>query len=413
MMDATMTVDTQALEAILRALLIPISWVPRMQQELMDFLLHSSSGWTAAGKFIFLMFPLFLFIGAMWCTMLSVYTLPFRSHRIRFASTMLIAWWDGARAVWAFWTGILRFFLVAVGWVFNVLRVAVKLSVEVFRQVLIAPFAMTGRLSRDYLKPGVPWIAFILLVGWCLLEATIFTYVMFPTVSEVLAGLVGSGVPTLTGPILFIFLLLVIMGSFTVLHTLQDAIKLRQLKFIVQMVIIELFVMSFEVMFLYRELVDAVTPWIAQQTGQQLGALPVLMLATFGLIGVRGMTWFLFGMYGTPPLLAFISRRPMEHPVEDAGYPSAESAQQTQAPWWRAPMQEFKQETEWLHQKSDQLLEYLMLPVLQVIAAVVNCAMILLISRPVFSLPLSSLREVMRTRAALESLQMEPTKVDP
>ncbi len=409
MIDAPIAADSETLLAVLEALLVPVSWIPGMQQGLMNFLLHSSSGWTAAGKYIFLMFPLFLFIGAMWCTMLSVYTVPFRSGRIRFASTMLIAWWDAARAVWTFWIGILRFLLVAVGWVFNLARVAVKFSVEVLRQILVAPFTMTGKLSRDYLRPGVHWIAFLLLVGWCLLEATIFTYVMFPTVSEVLAGLVGSGVPALTGPLLFIFLLLLIMGSFTCLQTLQDAVKLRQFKFIVQMIIIELFVMCFEVMFLYRELVDAVTPWIAQQTGEQLGALPVLLLATFALIGVRGMTWFLFGMYGTPPLLAFISRRPLEQPVQGENHPVHVTEE---APWWRAPLQEFKQETEWLHHKSDELLEYLTLPVLQVIAAAVNYAMILLNSRPVFSLPLSSLSEVMKTRTILENLRMEPNRVD-
>ena len=410
MTDPTVAVDIQALEGLLRALLVPIAGIPGMQEWVLQFLLNSSSGWEVAGKLIFLMFPLFLFIGAVWCTMLSVYTVPFRSHRIRFASTMLIAWWDAARAVWSYWVGILRFSLVAVGWVFNLGRLAVRFVVEVFRQLLIAPFAMTGKLSRNYLRPGVPWIAFLLLIGWCLLEATIFTYVMFPTVAEVLSGLVGSGVPVLAGPILFVFLLLLIMGSFTCLQTLQDAVKLRQFKFLIQMIIIELFVICFEVMFLYRELVDAITPWIAQQTGKQLGVWAILMLATFGLIGIRGMTWFLFGMYGTPPLLAFISRRPLEQPME--GEQHAAQSIEDEDPWWRAPLKEFKQESEWLHSKSNEVLEYLTLPVLQVLAAFVNFAMILLASRPVFSLPLNNLREVMATRTILETLRTQPNRAE-
>jgi hypothetical protein len=43
---------------------------------------------------------------------------------------------------------------------------------------------MTGRLSKSYFQPGVPWVAFIMLVFWCLLEATIFTHTLFPTVSR-------------------------------------------------------------------------------------------------------------------------------------------------------------------------------------------------------------------------------------
>jgi len=83
------------------------------------------------------------------------------------------------------------------------------------------------------------------------------------------------------------------------------------------MVAVELFVMFFEVMFLYRELIDALTPWIAQQTGMKVGLTVTLSLSAFGWIGIRGMTWFLFGQYGTPPMLAFISRKPM---VDD-GHP--------------------------------------------------------------------------------------------
>src|SRR3989304_4686586 len=109
------------------------------------------------------------------------------------------------------------------------------------------------------------------------------------------------------------FLLLLILGSFACLQSLLDAFKHREFKMIVQMILVEVFVMFFEVMFLYRELVDAITPWIAQQTSERfrLGIGFTLSVATFGWLGIRGMTWFLFGQFGTPPLLAFISRRPM------------------------------------------------------------------------------------------------------
>ena len=278
--------DPEAWQSVLRALLIPVAWIPKMQQWLLEFLFYSSSGWTAAAKLVFLMFPLMLFVAAMWCTMLSLYTVLFRSNRTGFIATILIAWWDAARAVWQYWVGFLRLALVAVGWILALARLGLKLIMEVLRQVLIAPFAMTGRLSKSYFQPGVPWIAFLLLIGWCMLEATIFTYVMFPTVGEVLADLVGVQAPTYTGPILYLFLLLLMLGSFACLQALLDTIAKRQFKFLIQMIVVELFVMSFEVMFLYRELVDAITPWIAQQTGERMGVASVLMLATFGWVGI-------------------------------------------------------------------------------------------------------------------------------
>jgi hypothetical protein len=201
-----------------------------------------------------------------------------------------------------------------------------------------------------------------------------------------------------------------ILGSFACIQALMDAIQRREYKFIVQMALVELFVMFFEVMFLYRELVDAITPWIAQQTGGQvrMGLAFTLTVATFGWIGIRGMTWFLFGQFGTTPLLAFISRRPLHRAEEPQTAAAAELVT-----WWRAPVQDFKREVAWLHQKSDEFLDYLCLPVLHVLAAAINFAMILVAASPAFSLPFKSLKEVMDTRELLSGVHMQPKKVEP
>jgi len=229
-------------------------------------------------------------------------------------------------------------------------------------------------------------------------------------VTEVLAGIVGAEASPSTTTGLFIFLTLLIMGSFACLQTFADAITHRQYKFLVQMIVIEVFVMTFEVMFLYRELVDAITPWIAQQTGErfQPGLVFTLTLATFGWVGVRGMTWFLFGQYGTPPLLAFISRQPLVKP-EAEGAALAPAAQKPA--WWQAPVEDFKREVGWLHEKGDELMEYLMLPVLHVAAAALNFAMILVAARPVFSIPFKSLKEVLEARELLPTMRWQPKKV--
>jgi len=190
---------------------------------------------------------------------------------------------------------------------------------------------------------------------------------------------------------------------------LLESVSKKETNLIIQMVVVELFVMFFEVMFLYRELVDAIVPWIAQQTGErfQVGIGFVLSVATFGWVGIRGMTWFLFGQYGTPPLLAFISRRPMAH--SDA--PEMVEKPIEHPVWWRAPMEDFKREIGWLHSKSEEFLELVALPALHVIAAVFNFFMILLVAKPVFSLPFKGLKEIMETREVLSTLHLQLKKV--
>src|SRR3989442_11652871 len=197
-----------------------VSWIPGMQDALFEFFTDSSSGWATAGKALFLLMPILLWLSAVWCTQLLLYTLPFRSGRLSVSSTMLLGWWDGARMVWMYWVGVVRLAGVTVGWLFMLVRLAVKLLAEAIRQIVMMPFTMTGRMTKSYFTPGVPWIAFLMLIIWCLLEPLIFTYTLFPTVSEVMMDLSGADpAPKLTSVFLDLVVLALVMASFSCFHT--------------------------------------------------------------------------------------------------------------------------------------------------------------------------------------------------
>ena len=395
-------------QEVIELLLAPIAWVPRMQEALVAFFLSPAARWVVAAKYVFLLLPALLAVAAIWITLLSVYTLPFRSGRMRFLSMMLLAWWDAARAVWLYWVGVVRVAVVAAGWVMSIAALAVRLVIESLRQIAALPFTMTGRMTQSYFQPGVPWVAFAMLLAWCVLEATVFTHTMIPTVTGVLSDLSGGGPASrFTAGVLFAFLLLLVMGSFACLQALSEAVRTRQFKFLAQMVVVEALVMFFEVMFLYRQFIDALTPWIARETGMHLGVWSTMALASVGWLGTRAMTWFLFAQYGTAPMLAFISRRPL---AQD-GAPGMAAGITAMSPmWWRAGLDDFKRELEWLHAKGDQLLEYLALPVLQLLAAGLNFGMMIVASRPVFPLPFKTLKEVTDTRDILATFHLTPRK---
>src|SRR5438309_11879918 len=78
-------------------LIAPLAWIPVMQHTLWDFFFAPGPWWLLTGKYIFLVFPALLAVAAVWCTQLSLYTLPFRSARVQFIPTMMLTWWD-ARA---------------------------------------------------------------------------------------------------------------------------------------------------------------------------------------------------------------------------------------------------------------------------------------------------------------------------
>ena len=389
---------------LIQLLLAPIAWIPRLQEALIAYFTSPASSWTMGARYVFLLFPALLGVAAIWITLLSMYTLPFRSRRVRFVAMMLLAWWDAARAVTLYWVGVLRVAAVAVGWAASLVALMVRLTVESVHRLATTPIALTAQAAHRYVAPGMPWVAFMTLVGWCVMEAAVFTYTMLPAVTNTLTDLAGGvEASRFTVGVLFAFLVLLVMGSFACLQTLADAVRKREVAFIFQMVVVELLVMFFEVTFLYRQLVGALTPW----TSVSLTPWPTLLLASAGWLGTRAMTWFLFARYGTEPLLAVIARRPLAQmgPVEPAL-----SFQIRSAAWWRGAQDDFKRELDWLHAKGDQLVEYLALPMLQLVAVALNFGTMLVASRPVFYLPFRTLKEVTDTRDILATFQLTPRK---
>ena len=376
----------------------PIAWVPILQQMMISFFFEAQSGWIAAMKYVFLLFPVFLGVVAVWCTGLSVYTLPFRSGRTRFVSLILLAWWDAALAVWLYWVGMIRVVAVVAGWILGLSRLMVRLVVGFVRDIVGVPFAMSSMLMRGYLQPGVPWLAFVMLLFWCALEAAVFTYTLEPRVAMLVADLTGTDDSRFTVPVLYLLVLTLIIASFACVQALVDAVRKRDSKFLAQIIGIEIFGAFFEIMFLYRGVVEVTMPWIAKENAV------VLATAAFGWFGVRGLTWFLFGQYGTPPLMALIARQPLTEPDG-----SREAAMRSE-PFWRRAMDDFRRDLDWLHIKGDELLEILALPVVHLLGAALNFAMILTASRPVFNLPFRSLKEVTEARDMETTIQMEPRK---
>jgi hypothetical protein len=293
---------------------------------------------------------------------------------------------------------MIRVVAVVIGWILGLSRLVVKLIAGFLREIVGTPFAVSGMLMRSYFQPGVPWLAFVMLLFWCALEAAVFTYTLEPRVAMLVADLTGTDDSRFTVPVLYLLVLTLIVASFACVQALVDAVRKRDSKFLAQIVGIEVFGMFFEVMFLYRGVVEVTMPWIARDNAATLAT------AAFGWFGVRGLTWFLFGQYGTPPLLALIARQPLTDP--DA----PRSAAMRPEPFWRRAMDDFRRDLDWLHIKGDEMLEILALPVVHLLGAALNFAMILTASRPVFNLPFRSLKEVTEARDLETTIQLEPRK---
>ena len=352
--------------------------------------LFYGSFWAVLGKCLLLAPPATVLVLGTWGTMVSVFTIPFRLGRAGSLLTgLLMSWWDGLRMSWFYWAGLVRFLVVLVGWIWGLLKLGVQLVWGTVKGAVTSPLAMLDATSR---RPGVPWPSFFLLIIWSAVEATIFTFTLRPTMSELLAGITGYDVnPLFMVPILWIFLYILIAGSFACIQVLNDAIKTRQIGQIVAMIAVEFAVALFEVLFLYRELVDAITPWLAQN-GFTLGVYGTIGLAMFAWIGVRGMTWFLFGRFGAPAMLGLLGRTAMGQEFSGGG---AQGSAAAGLDFWKGPINALKAEREWFKKEGREVFELMSLPILQLLAAGFNFLIVAVVGKPHFSLPFRSIDEVL------------------
>ena len=385
---------------------LPIAWIPPVQERLLAFL-HDPA--FAAMKYLFLLLPIMHVLVGMWTTMFAVYTIPFRAERRHFIVVLLTTWWDTGRTLALYWAGILRAVFLTAGWVWGFLRILLSGLYLAFIELMTLPFSLAKRATQSSMQSSIPWVAVSMTFLWSTMEAVMFSYTLYPTVSDIVADLVGATPPKIIVQFMIgIGVFLLIAGSFACVQVLVESIQQRKWKDIIQMVVVETFVMFVEVVFLYRELVDAITPALAQQSGGnvRIGIVGVLTISTVAWIGIRGMTWFLFGRYGTPVLLSIISGRGID--IDEAALPTTSQTTDTEAlvfPWTMEMINHVKAEIGWFQDTGKALMEAYALPILQVIAATINFPMVFFTGRHLFQLPIKTLNSFMETGELLKFVQ--------
>jgi len=158
--------------------------------------------------------------------------------------------------------------------------------------------------------------------------------------------------------------------------------------------------MFVEVVFLYREFVDALVPWFAQHTSGNfdLGIVGTLGIAGVTWLGIRSLTWFLFASSGTPTMMAIIQRQ---------GVGSRDAAGEAR-PGFRFFSDTFsgqlRNEFQWVGAEGERLLEAFLVPPMQVVAAALNFVTLLVSNRHLLELPLRTVQDLKDARQIVAEL---------
>jgi len=156
----------------------------------------------------------------------------------------------------------------------------------------------------------------------------------------------------------------------------------------VKIAVVESVALFVEVVFLYREFVDALVPWFAQHAGAHfdLGIGGTLAIAGLVWLGVRSLSWFLFAGAGTPTILAIISGQgvmaapPGTPPDEFKLFSDGFSNQ-------------LRTEFEWAGNEGQKLLDAFLVPPMQMVAATLNFVTMMCANRHLLDLPLNSIQD--------------------
>jgi len=355
------------------------------------------------GKRLLLLLPAAAIIFACWVTIACLLTVVIRHQRRQYVSTLFVTWWDLFRAIFSFWGGFFKFFFYLAGWIFAFVRIVIIGLWLSLQDILLTPFRAMKGVGDFATKPGTPWIAVVMTLAWCALEAVIFTFVATALVLDTLGGLTGRDLDiNIVQTLLFFMLLGFIVGSYAIVANLEAAIKAKNFKQLVVILIIEVLAMGVEVVFLYREFVDALVPWFAQYAGRDFSLHPAVIIGIAGFFwaGIRGLTWFLFAQAGTPTILAVIQRTGLKE-----GQPLFSFKKGDQFQFVKAAIDKIKHDIEWCHEKGDELLSAFILPPLQIIAATINFCTLLISKKHLFQLPFKSYKDMLHADQLLNRVR--------
>ena len=357
--------------------------------------------WLMAMKRLFLLMPLGAVVLGYWTSVLSVPTIVVRSKRRTFVGLVLVTWWDLARAIFTFWGGVFRFLLRFTISLLGTIKLLVIGTWAIVQELIAMPLRMIRSVGSNVLQPGVPWIAVAMTFFWCVFEATIFTYVMTSLVIDTLSNLAGTQMTETAVRIpLFLFMLFIVLGSYAVLSTWAAALKSRDWPTILKIGVVELVAMFVEVVFLYREFVDALVPWFAQHASGnfELGIIGTLGIAGVTWLGLRSLTWFLFASAGTPTMMAIIQRQGVGN--RDA----AAEARPGFSLFSDSFTSQLRNEFNWVGAEGERLLEAFLVPPMQVVAAALNFVTLLVANRHLLDLPLRTVQDFKDARLLVAEL---------
>lgn len=366
-------------------------------------------------KRIFLLLPVLTIILGCWITVPALLTVIFRQKRKEYVLSLFMTWWDLGKAIVSFWGGTIQFLFNLVVALLELIKLFILGIWYIVQTIILTPFRLVGNASKKVVESNIPWIAVVLTLFWVIVETTIFTYVTTPLVIDTLSNITGEQLSIFFVRIpLFTFLFFILLGSYAVLATFIDAVREKNISHIIGVGVIEVIVLFVEVVFLYREFVDALVPWFSLYASDfSVTMTGILAVSTFMWFGIRSLSWFLFASYGTPTIMSIIQGKGIEVEKKTKKKSKKETAEIPAQNVANGLIESIKKDMGWVEEKGQFLLASFMLPPLQVIAAGINFCTLLISGSYLFELPFKTFEDIKTSNVLVDTISDQRKEIEP
>ncbi|MBN1781513.1 hypothetical protein JW948_10335 [bacterium] len=338
-------------------------------------------------KRVFLLLPAATCVAACWIIVASLITIIFRYKRLSFVVALILTCWDYLKSLAYFFGGIFKALLTLVLAILGLLKIILLIIWALIKDIIVLPLKAILKASRDVSGSSVPWIAVVMTLVAATLESLIFTPIITPVVLDIVPVSISI---LLLQVILFIIIFTLVLASFAVLTVTFSTVKKKQIGSTIMIFVIELIVIGVEVMFLYREFVDALVPWFAQYNENfVLGPLGTIGIAFVAWVGVRAMVWFLFASHGAPIIMSIIQGKQIASDKETRA-PEKLSLFESS----KSIITDLKIHSDWLNKTGKDIIDAILVPPMQILGATLNFLVLLLYSRHMFTLPFHTVSDM-------------------
>lgn len=358
----------------------------------------------------FLYLPVASIVIALSLTILSTITLILSKNKQRLVSSLLVNWWDLSKSIIQFWGQTLFFVchLIILG--FHFLRLITLTTCSQIVEITYKLWKNFENKNNTTSTLGKPWFAIILTIMTLFVETTLFTITTTTFFTAVLIDISHFNISMwLTTPLIFLILGLFNLASYLLFTDFKLSYKTRNYIALSKIFFTQIVIYFLQITFLYKELANLILTEFYKLSGVFVSTSTLsLFIISSTLWGViRYISWKNYAKIGCEYIFNLMKA---EFPLPQNDLLFITKNEFEYGSLSNELVHKIKCETNTTKEKFDKAVIQFLLPILQIMASILNFLSMLLNAKQSINLPFDKKNETHKLRDLLENIKLKANK---